>query len=229
MPAWEEEIRAAKEEGVILETLLSPTEVVLKDGCVEGLKCRRQSLGDYDTSGRRRPVPMKDSDFVIPCDQVIAAVGQKVDFNAVLGKTEVERDRYGQILYDRQTGRTSLPWLYIGGDAATGAASVVEAVAGGERAADGIDVMLTGSSHAFWRRHRAPDTHFDPDADVVAYPRAEVAALQPKQRCRNFQEVDLSWGEAVALREARRCLRCDYGKGNTETADAESMTVALRS
>jgi NADH-quinone oxidoreductase subunit F len=229
MPAWEEEIRAAKEEGVILETLLSPVEVVLKDGRVEGLKCRRQSLGDYDASGRRRPVPMRDSEFVLPCDQVIAAVGQKVDFSAVLGKTEVERDRYGQILYDRRTGRTSLPWLFIGGDAATGAASVVEAVAGGERAAAGMDAMLTGSSHAFWRRHRAPDTHFDPDADPVAYPRAEVAVLQPKQRCRNFQEVELSWGEAVALREARRCLRCDYGKGDAEPADVESATVALRS
>ncbi|MBN2320106.1 MAG: FAD-dependent oxidoreductase [Acidobacteria bacterium] len=228
MPAWEEEIRAAKEEGVILETLLSPVAVVLKDGVVEGLQCRRQALGDYDASGRRRPVARKDSDFVLPCEQVITAVGQKTDFDAILGDTRVERDKYGQIVSDRQTGRTSIPWLFIGGDAATGAASVVEAVAGGERAAAGIDAMLTGTSHAFWRRPEVVDTYFDPDAEPVGYPRAEVPVLQPKQRSRNFQEVELSWSEAVAVREARRCLRCDYGKGETgkqSVENEEAVTV----
>ena len=225
MTAWEEEVQAAKEEGVVLEALLSPVEVVLKDGLVDGVVCRRQVLGDYDTSGRRRPVPLKGSDFVILCDQVIAAVGQKVDFDTVLGDTSVKRDKYGRITYDRLTGQTSLPWLYIGGDAATGAASVVEAVAGGERAAAGIDEMLTGSNHAFWRRHETVDTHFDPDADPVAYPRAEVPVLQPKQRSRNFQEVELSLSPAVALREAKRCLRCDYGKETKTSVHVEHVTV----
>jgi NADH-quinone oxidoreductase subunit F len=220
MTAWDEEVQAAMEEGVVLETLLSPAEVVLKDGVLAGLVCRKQVLGDYDTSGRRRPVPMRGADSVIPCDQVIAAVGQKVDFDAVLGNTRVDRDRYGRIAYDRLTGRTSLPWLFIGGDAATGAASVVDAVAGGEKAAAGIDEMLTGENHAFWRRHPALDTYFDPDADPVGYPRAGIPVLQPRQRNRNFQEVELSWSAAVALREARRCLRCDYGKNTVETRKA---------
>jgi NADH-quinone oxidoreductase subunit F len=88
----------------------------------------------------------------------------------------------------------------------------VEAVAGGERAAVGIDQMLTGSNHAFWRRAQPIDTLFDPDADPISYARAEVPVLPAKQRRGDFREVEQSWSVSVALREAKRCLRCDYGK-----------------
>jgi len=94
----------------------------------------------------------------------------------------------------------------------TGPASVVDAVAAGEKAAVGIDRLLTGESHAFWRRALPIDTHFDPDADPVTYPRAEMVTLHSKLSRSSFAEAEESWTAAVALRETRRCLRCDFGK-----------------
>jgi len=86
----------------------------------------------------------------------------------------------------------------------------VGAIADGEKAAVAIDKMLTGAEHAFWRENQQPDTEFDPDADPVQYPRAKQAMIPVSKRKNNFQEVELSWSEAVARREAKRCLRCDY-------------------
>src|SRR5664279_4216345 len=108
------------------------------------------------------------------------------------------------------TGRTSLAWLYSGGDAVTGPSSVVEAVAGGERAAVAIDAQFTGAEHAFWQRERACTVPFDPDAEPVHYSRAHMELLPVERRRENFNEVEQSWTEQVAVCEARRCLRCDF-------------------
>ncbi|MBF0544087.1 MAG: NADH-quinone oxidoreductase subunit NuoF [Candidatus Riflebacteria bacterium] len=216
MPAWEEEILAAEEEGIELLTLVTPEEVLIQNGKVRGLKCRHQVLGDYDKSGRRKAVAGNVPDFAVDCDQVIAAIGQKVEPATLLGSIKVTTDRDGRPSYDSMTGKTSEPWLFVGGDFASGPSSVVDAVAAGEKAAVGIDMQLTGANHAFWRRYSEVDTHFDPDADPAPYPRAEIPLLSPKQRLTNFQEVEQSWSVPIALREAKRCLRCDFGK-NCET------------
>jgi NADH-quinone oxidoreductase subunit F len=220
MPAWEEEIAAAEEEGVELMTLVAPMEIIKDHGKARGLKCRRQILGDYDKSGRRRPVAGSQPDFILDCDQVIAAIGQKLDLAPLLGSIAVETTKGGTPVYDALTGQMSEPWLFVGGDSAMGPSSVVDAVAGGEKAAAGIDSYLTGANHAFWRRTQSVDTHFDPDVDPVSYPRAEIPVLAARQRRGNFQEVEQSWSPAVALHEAKRCLRCDYGK----TCDLDSRS-----
>jgi NADH-quinone oxidoreductase subunit F len=212
MPAWEEEIEAAVEEGIHLMTLVAPVEVVVENGRVRGLKCRRQVLGDYDRSGRRRPVAGNAPDFILECDQIIGAIGQSVDLKTLLGNVAVNTTHDGRPVVERSTGQTSEAWLFVGGDTASGPASVVDAVAGGEKAAVGIDLFLTGENHAFWRRAQVSDTFFDPDSDPVSYPRAEMPVLAAKQRRDNFREVEQSWHVTVALREAKRCLRCDYGK-----------------
>jgi len=87
---------------------------------------------------------------------------------------------------------------------------VVDAITAGERAAVGIDEKFTGANHAFWRRYKEVDTAFDPDAEPVAYQRAKMQLLPVKKRKNNFQEVELPWSDAVARREAMRCLRCDF-------------------
>jgi len=115
-------------------------------------------------------------------------------------------------------------WLFAGGDAVTGPASVVEAVGAGERAAVGIDQYLTGANHAFWRRETPVDVEFDPDADPVPTPRARVVCLDPDLRVCTFEEVELSWDLETAVAEAKRCLRCDYGK---VPAAGEGATDAL--
>ena len=211
MTAYDEEIEAAELEGIELHTLVAPVEVVVSDGRVTGVKCRQMRLGEYDKSGRRRPVA-GDAEFVVEADQVISAIGQSLDTQALLGETEVRLNDWRYLDCDPTTGQTSVDWVFTGGDAVLGPASVVEAIGAGEKAAAGIDLYLTGANHAFWRREQEIDTYFDPDADPVLYPRAQVQHLPPRQRCSTFREVELSWAGAMAHREARRCLRCDFGK-----------------
>ncbi len=213
MPAWGEEIDAADEERIVVQPLVAPVEIVRDPdtGTLVGVKCRPMVLGDYDRSGRRRPVAGRNPDFVYECDQVIAAIGQSLDAAAVFGPG-VETDRKGWIAVDPATGRTSLEWVFAGGDAATGPSSVVEAIAAGERAAVGIDQYLSGANHAFWRRDVAVDTVFDPDADPVERERAAVPVVAAGVRVNGFDEVELSWPADVAVAEAQRCLRCDFGK-----------------
>lgn len=213
MPAYEEEIQEAIAEGVALHVLTQPTRVVTaSDGSVKALTCQTMTLGEFDRSGRRRPTASQSEEYELPADQVIVAIGQKLDLPPVLGDLEVEQTHHGFIQADRLSGRTSVPWLFAGGDAAVGPDSVVAAVAGGERAAVGIDVLLSGSSHAFWRADTAVDIDYDPDADPVPYPRESVRTVAVERRRHNFDEVEQPWCEAVALRQAKRCLRCDYGK-----------------
>jgi NADH-quinone oxidoreductase subunit F len=213
MPAWGEEIDAADLEGIEIMTLVAPEEILRDaDGKVTGVRCREMALGDYDRSGRRRPVAGHDPAFVVEADTVIAAIGQELDAPAVLDGTPVELNRWGYLAADPNTGQTSVDWVFTGGDAATGPASVVEAIGAGERAAAAMDEFLTGANHAFWRRDVEPPTFFDPDADPVPAERHAVEELAVGARVTTFDEVEQSWAAEVAIAEAKRCLRCDYGK-----------------
>lgn len=210
MPAYAEEIEEAEHEGVQIRVLTAPLEILTWDGLVTGVSCQAMVLGEFDGSGRRRPKPGPDAPFVVPADQVITAIGQRLEPSAVLGGLKVDLNRDGFIAADPYTGRTSLDWLYSGGDAVTGPSSVVEAVAGGERAAVAIDAQFTGAEHAFWQKEKACAVPFDPNAEPVRYPRAHMELLPVERRRENFSEVEQSWTEQVAVCEAKRCLRCDY-------------------
>jgi NADH-quinone oxidoreductase subunit F len=210
MPAYAHEVEEAEREGVRIRFLLGPTEVVVKDGGVVGLRCVPMDLQGFDRSGRRRAVPSQQAPVVIPTDMLITAIGQQLDVSAFAADAVPTTNRDGYLRVDPRTGQTEIPWLYAGGDAATGPASVVEAVRGGERAAVAIDRMLSGEAHAFWREHRKVNTFFDPDADPSTAPRAHLRLLGVEKRRGRFDEVELSWTEPEALREAGRCLRCDY-------------------
>jgi NADH-quinone oxidoreductase subunit F len=213
MPAWAEEVDAACEEDVDILPLVTPREILRNaEGGVTAVVCRRMALGGYDSSGRRRPVPSDFPDVTVPCDQVIVAVGQSLDLHAILDGVPVASEN-GWIKVDRTTGSTSVEWIFAGGDAVTGPASVVEAIGAGERAAVAIDKYLTGADHAFWRPDAVLDTYFDPGAEPVATQRAEVLRVDPGTRACSFVEVELPWEADVAQAEAKRCLRCDYGKG----------------
>lgn len=221
MPAWVEEVIAANEEGIDIKTLVAPREILRSpDDKVRGVVCTSMDLGAYDSSGRRRPEPSKLPDFFIECDQVIAAIGQSLDAKSILGDVPVETQK-GWIKSDPRTGKTSVPWVFAGGDAVTGPDSVVAAVAAGEKAAVSIDEYLTGVNHAFWRRDIAVDVYFDPDADPVETPRAAIDCLDPQVRACSFSEVELPWTMDVAIAEAKRCLRCDYGKVPVEAAETK--------
>ena len=210
MPAYEEEVDEAEHEGIRLEVLTAPVEILSRNGHVTGVKCKHMVLGEFDRSGRRRPVADANGEFVIEADQVIAGIGQALGGDALFGGVPLKMNRNGFIDVNPQTGQSSVEWIFAGGDAVLGPASVVEAIACGEKAAVGMDCFLTGEPHAFWRQQKDVDTFFDPDAEPVSYPRSKIRLLPVRNRKNNFKEVELPWSATIARHEARRCLRCDF-------------------
>lgn len=141
------------------------------------------------------------------------AIGQALNCSEIIGDVPIETVHNGAFIkINPETGQTSVPWIFAGGDAATGPLTVIKAVAGGERAAVGIDEYFTGTGHAFWRKEKKTDTFFDPDADPISLPKQKLSLIPAERRKYNFDEVEQVWVENEAIRQARRCLRCDYGK-----------------
>ena len=142
MPARAEEIHHAEQEGIEFELLVAPLEVIGNgQKWVTGLKCVRMKLGEPDASGRARPEPVAGSEFVIPCDIVVVAIGTRA--NPLLTSTcpELKLNRWGNIIVDEQ-GMTNLPGVFAGGDIVRGAATVILAMGDGKRAAKAIDDYL---------------------------------------------------------------------------------------
>jgi NADH-quinone oxidoreductase subunit F len=212
MPAWTEEIEEAEKEGMVLRELVAPVEVVAKGGRVTGLVVRPMKLGEYDRSGRRRPEGEAGKESTMAVDQIIAAIGQRVSTAEIFDGVTLDLSDQKTLAVNALSGQTSVPWVFAGGDVVSGPSSVVEAVGAGERAAAGIDEFLTGESHAFWRAEQEVETSFDPDVDPVSSAREEAPLIAVGKRKASFAEVEGAWNETVAIRQAKRCLRCDYGK-----------------
>ena len=131
MPAREEEIEDSLEEGIEIQFLMAPVEVMEKDGKAVGLKCIKMKLGTPDKSGRRRPVPVEGSEFVVDTDVIIPAIGQRTDTTFLKGSTGVDLDRWNNIDVDPVTFETSRNGVFAGGDAQTGPWIAIGAVAAG--------------------------------------------------------------------------------------------------
>lgn len=230
MPAYEEEIQEAILEGVELLPLTQPVRVITTDDDrrerVVGLECISMELGEFDGTGRRRPTASETDAFVLDADQVIVAIGQRLDSGQLVQDSGLHLSSSGFIAADPRTAQTSIDWVFAGGDAVNGPSSVVWAIAAGERAAYGIDLYLTGADHAFWREEAVVDTAFDPTAEPVSHPREPLPSLAVERRRHNFSEVEQSWCEPVALRQAKRCLRCDFGKRSGISEETEHAEPA---
>jgi NADH-quinone oxidoreductase subunit F len=221
MPAYAEEVEEAEKEGVRFEFLVAPMDVLAKKGKLTAVKLRRMELGEFDRSGRRKPVAKGQNDFVLPADQLIAAIGQALAPEELFDGVSLKLNDRQFIAVNPVNGQTSESWVFAGGDAVTGPSSVIEAIAAGEKAAVGIDWQLSGAEgacgavgalgagHASWRVSRKVDTFFDPDVDPVVTPRPGLVLL-PVAKRKGFAEVERTWTSGVALVESRRCLRCDY-------------------
>jgi len=143
MPARLEEIHHAKEEGIIFKLLTNPTRIIgTEDGWVKGIECVRMELGEPDSSGRRRPIAVKGSEHIIDVETVIIAIGQSP--NPLIKSTtpDLETQKWGGIIVDEETGATSIEGVYAGGDAVTGAATVILAMGAGKKAAAAIHKYL---------------------------------------------------------------------------------------
>lgn len=144
LPARAEEVRHAKEEGVIFNTLTNPTEIIVdEEGWVKGMKCIKMKLGEPDLSGRRRPVEISDSEFVMEVDTVIMALGTSPNPLASSATEGLQINKRGCIVVEEETGKTSKKGVYAGGDVVTGAATVILAMGAGKKAAAAIDKYLS--------------------------------------------------------------------------------------
>jgi heterodisulfide reductase subunit A len=213
MPAYAEEIEDALAEGIDIRFLMAPVRVWGHAGKVTGIECIRTELGAPDESGRRRPVPKAGSEYVIKCDAVIPAIGQRIDLGWAGGPDGIETTARGAIAVNPRTMQTSLPHVFAAGDAVSGPASVIEAVAAGHRAVEAIDRFLQQQdlseleAQAAARPEPAGDWAAIP-AGIVRQERVRSGHLEASERVVGFEEVDLNFGEAEARREAARCLNC---------------------
>ncbi len=222
MPAWDVEVEAALEEGVEMHFLAAPTRIE-GDGRCERMEYIRMELGEPDDSGRRRPVPIEGSETMLEVDNVIAAIGQVPDLSAIHDTAEkdpesleakLELTRWGTIVTDETTGVTSVERVYSGGDVARGAATAIEAIADGGKAAAAIDSYLRGESEftppSFFNITKERWDGF-PEAELAAVEkkeRAEMPELPVVSRIKTMEEVELGYTEEQARQEATRCLEC---------------------
>jgi NADH-quinone oxidoreductase subunit F len=210
MPAYKEEVESAEHEGVIIRFLTAPEKIFGEKGKVKSIECIKMKPGEFDTEGRQKPMPVKDSNFFVDADIVIPAIGEFSDVSGLFTGLDVETNRDGTIKTDKH-GRTSIPGLFSGGDVVSGPATVINAIASGERTAVTIDQYLTKDRNRKypWREHKKVDTFFDPEAEPVSYRMQKPKTLSPEERRGCFDEIELSFTKSLAMKEAKRCLRCD--------------------
>jgi NADH-quinone oxidoreductase subunit F len=227
MPAFKEEIEAAIEEGVQLVTLVTPLEIISEDGKLTGMKVIENRLGDFDASGRRKPVPIEGSERIIPLDTLIVAISESPE-SECLKDTGIDLTRGGTLKIDSETLCTTRPGVFGGGDLVTGPNTVVDAIAAGKKAATMIDRYIRGEDLKQPSRPRLPEVFIEPSASLLddSEPEARVkSATIPLSERRNFAEVEIPFSENDAVRESRRCLRCDLEFTEPGQAEAECHAV----
>lgn len=210
MPARDEEIEDALEEGVEIKFLTAPKAVVVKDGKTVGIQCFKMELGEPDKSGRRRPVPVEGSDFVIDTDYIIPAIGQKTDASCIDSASGVTLNRWGNIEVAPITFETSRKGVFAGGDAETGASIAINAVAAGNEVGISILRFLNGENLADGREPvKYAQKEFNPiPRKIEEIQRQKMSRIPMEKRVTSFDEVELGFTEEQALIEANKCLNC---------------------
>ncbi len=206
MPAIAEETAHALEEGARLVTLAAPVQVLGENGKVTGLEVEKTALGKFDARGRRTPVPTGEK-YVIPCDTIIEAIGQKVEVG-LSRKLGLQLTGSGTVEVDAWTLRTNDPKVFAAGDVVSGAANVSGAMALGKKAAQNIDRQLTGQDRF---RELWPALEYDntppPHGQGGKRNTATIAGCAARRH--NFNEVTRTFSAGQARAETLRCLRCD--------------------
>ena len=215
MPAFTEEIEAADQEGIEIKTLVSPTKIITTNGVFSGLECVKNELGDTDSSGRRRPVPLEGTEHVLQLDTLIVAISEDsgVDSIGPARSSKIDITDWNTIKVDNNTLLTSRPGVFAAGDVVTGPNTVIDAIAGGKRAAVMIDHYIKGEKLDQPVELKLPQIYVEPleaeSGETSAVCRVETPRASVEWRRRNFAEVEVSLSVEEAAVEAKRCLRCD--------------------
>ena len=216
MPADRVEIHDAEEEGVKFHYLCNPVRILEKEGKVVGVECIRMELGEPDESGRRRPIPVKGSEFIIETDILIPAIGQAIDLSFLEERDGVKTTKRSTIAIQEGTFQTSREGIFSAGDCVTGPDVLVRAAGHGKRAADKIDLFLRGTAVRESDEERLEDLVgkikvYSKDEKVGisgGQKRATLKMLSPESRKWIFDEVEEGFSITQAQKEAERCLRC---------------------
>jgi len=213
MPAYPEEVQGAKEEGIEFTYLTAPVGIHSENGKMTGFECIRTELGPPDASGRRRPLPVEGSEFVIACDALIPGIGQQIDASWAPAAPGLEVTSRNTFKVNPHTLQTSVPDVFAAGDAVTGPATVIEAVAAGHKAVAAIQRFIDKVDLAQYADELAaeepPGAEWQKIApEIEKVPRVVSDHLDPVQRATNFAEVDQNFSEEAAQKEAARCVDC---------------------
>jgi len=231
MPANPQEVEEAMEEGVQFHFLAVPVKLGGSNGNVAHLECLQAELGKPDAGGRRRPIPVEGTNFQIEAGAVIVAIGQEPDYSHFGDRIPVRITPRNLIVTLSASSRTSVEDVFAGGDAVTGPATVVSAIAAGKQGALDIDHYLTRSAEPapVFRVSKQAKVPFVtiPAMEKISSHRLPMSLMDADERKQSFDPVELGLPEDLAQREARRCLRCDVciRCGECERVCREEMKI----
>jgi NADH-quinone oxidoreductase subunit F len=231
MPALREEIEAAEEEGVRLHFLVTPTEILGPDGRAEEIVCQNMTLGPFDSSGRRKPMPVQGSFNSLSVDQVLMAIGQTTELPFGMRRGGPGVSVGGLVSVQKGDSKTSHPKVFAGGDVVTGPGTVIWAISAGQKAASEIDqtIQLTKGVLSYAPSpEEAIRVSGVLDEEVREGTQVRMPLLASEHRLKGFSEVELGYSPDQAIKEACRCLRCDIQVEEAVNEPKEAKAEVLR-
>ncbi|MBP6977658.1 MAG: FAD-dependent oxidoreductase [Bacteroidales bacterium] len=229
IPAYKEEVEGAMEEGIEFEFLTAPVRIISDQGKLIACEFVRMKLGEVDESGRRVPIPIEDSEFIVKLDTLIVSISEKPDVS-FLREEGLEITKWSTLSINNETMETNIKGVFAGGDIVSGPNSVVAAVSAGKIAAESIDQYVQGKEVKRQYRITRPSTYVEPlllsDAELdelLTSKRVEMPLLSPEKRKYNLMEVEQGYTEEQAKMEAMRCLRCEL-----ETKDGQAFLEKIK-
>ena len=216
MPADAVEIEDAEKEGVKFNFLTLPKRIIAENGKVKAIECLRMELGEPDASGRRRPIPVAGSEFILDTDVIIPAIGQDQDLSFLRHDKGIVITKWETVEVDPDSMMSEKPGVFSGGDCVSGPLTLIAALAAGYDAAISIEQYLQGKPMELPYQRRIEKfiqafSVYNKEETVGAVKglsKSEMAALPVETRIHNFAEVELGFTPQEAVREANRCLRC---------------------
>jgi NADH-quinone oxidoreductase subunit F len=222
MPAAKEEIDGAIEEGIEIQFLVTPIRVMSDNGKLTGIECIKMELGEIDRSGRRRPVPIAGSEFTMEIDTLMPAIGQRPDLVVAETDDRIKTTKSSTIEVDPETLCAGADGIFAGGDVVSGPNAVTAAMAHGKVAAKMIHKYIQQQpleqQYKVTRSAIRVEAVELTDKEIEELQKPAVPMLDLQERAEGFKEVELGFTEEMAIKEAKRCLRCDLELKEQEVA-----------